>query len=363
MKFLTVVIISLVLLTTSQSLNAESVVFSRGEGGYYCIKIPSILITSKGSLLAFGEARLFSCGDYTQTDLVYKRSTDNGQTWSSMKILYRGNSTSSNDDFTRVGNVAPVQLKTSERILIPFCKNNLIPMLTLSDDDGVTFSDPQVIPNVTKPDWKWIGFGPPAGLLLQSNRILIPSYYTTLPRDDGLFSTGYVMLNDHDGQLDKWYLGGEFKHELYFPNEAQAVELLPQSNSIFINSRTLETRRIGAFSNDGGISFHSVKLLHPLIQPISGCEGSTIYDVNSRKLFYTGINTKSFVRSNLTLWTSDNLGERWKFVKTIFPGPSAYSALTIMTDQSIGLLYEWANKTRNIFEPDYISFKIIYNTD
>ena len=39
---------------------------------------------------------------------------------------------------------------------------------------GLTFSPPEVIHNITKPDWKWIALGPPGGILLQSNRIVIP---------------------------------------------------------------------------------------------------------------------------------------------------------------------------------------------
>jgi sialidase-1 len=341
------------------SFENDSIVFTRGEGGYFCIKIPSILTTSKGTLLAFGEARMFSCSDYTQTDIVYKRSLDNGQTWSDLQILYRGNS--SIDGYNRVGNIAPVQLKYQQRILIPFCKNNLIIMQTYSDDDGLTFSSPQIISNVTKPHWKWVGLGPPGGLLLQSNRILIPSYYSVHSNDNGLFSTGYVMLNDDNGQIDKWYLGGEFHHEIYFPNECQAVELLPDINSIFINSRSLGTKRIGSYSNNGGITFEKIILLNTLVQPLTGCQGSMVYHQTSGQLFYTGLAETSYLRSNISLYISKDNGENWTFIKTIFQGSSSYSSLTVMNDQSIGLLYEWANKTDPVFQPDYMTFTIVYN--
>ncbi|CAF4950971.1 unnamed protein product [Rotaria sp. Silwood1] len=341
------------------SFEIDTIVFTRGEYGYFCIKIPSILTTVKGTLLAFGEARLFSCSDYTQTDIVYKRSFDNGQTWSNLQILYRGNS--SNDKYNRVGNIAPVQLKYNQRILIPFCKNNLIIMQTYSDDDGLTFSQPQIIPHVTKPHWKWVGLGPPGGLLLQSNRILIPAYYSIHSNDNGLLSNGYVMLNDFNGQLDKWYLGGEFHREAYFPNECQAVELLPNTNSIFINSRSLGRKRIGAYSNNGGITFNKVIVLNTLVQPLTGCQGSTIYHKNTHQIFYTGLAETSIIRSNLSLYISQDNGENWTYIKTIYQGSSSYSSLTIMNDESIGLLYEWANKTDVIFQPDYMTFTIVYN--
>lgn len=342
------------------SYEYDTIVFERGESGYFCIKIPSILTSSRGTLLAFGEARMYSCSDYTQTDIVYKRSADNGRTWSNLQVLYRGGN-ASNDKYNRVGNIAPVQLKYNQRILIPFCKNNLIVMQTYSDDDGLTFSTPQVVPGVTKPHWKWVGLGPPGGLLLQSNRILIPAYYSIHANDNGLLSTGYVMLNDFNGQLDKWYLGGEFHFETYFPNECQAVELLPNANSIFINSRSLGTQRVGAYSDDGGITFKKVFLLNTLVQPLTGCEGSTVYNVNSQQMFYTGLAETSFIRSNLSLYISHDNGENWTYIKTIYQGSSSYSSLTLMNDQSIGLLYEWANKTDRIFIPDYMTFTVVYN--
>ena len=351
-------LLSLCLLLPGSIAN-DTIVFTRGEAGYFCIKIPSILTTIRGTLLAFGEARMFSCSDYTQTDIVYKRSVDNGQTWSPLQVVYHGNT--SQDGYNRVGNIAPVQLKFNQRILIPFCQNNLIVLQTYSDDDGLTFTPPEIIPNVTLPSWKWVGLGPPAGLLLQSNRILIPSYYSTHENDNGLLSRGYVMLNDHNGQVDRWYLGGEFHREAYFPNECQAVELLPNANSILINARSIGTKRIGAFSHDGGLTFSKVIAFRDLIQPLTGCQGSTLYRNETGRLFYTGLAETSYVRSNLSLYTSDNQGEDWTFIKTIYPGSSSYSSLTLMKDQSVGLLYEWANKTDLVFVPDYMTFTVVYD--
>ncbi|CAF3095581.1 unnamed protein product, partial [Rotaria sp. Silwood2] len=56
------------------SFENETIVFSRGEAGYYCIRIPSLLTTIQGTLLAFGEARMFNCHDNTQIDIVFTRS-------------------------------------------------------------------------------------------------------------------------------------------------------------------------------------------------------------------------------------------------------------------------------------------------
>ena len=81
-------------------------VFFQGEAGYYCIKIPDLLTTMKGTLIAFGEARKVSCADHTWIDLVYKRSEDGGLTWSPLEVLY---SNSSDNYYVTIGNAAPVQ--------------------------------------------------------------------------------------------------------------------------------------------------------------------------------------------------------------------------------------------------------------
>ena len=134
-------------------VSEEVIVFSRGEGGYYCIKIPVLLTTAKGTLIAFGEGRMLSCSDFTWTDLIYKRSIDGGKTWGPLQVLY-SNSSMDSGIHTVIGNAAPVVLD-SHRILVPFCRNNLQVLLMYSDDDGVNWSKPVNITGVTQPSWTW----------------------------------------------------------------------------------------------------------------------------------------------------------------------------------------------------------------
>ena len=145
---------SMPVIPSSQQQLKEAIVFSRGEGGYYCIKIPSLLTTAKGTLIAFGEGRMFSCSDFTWTDLIYKRSIDGGKTWGPLQVLY-SNSSVESGMHTVIGNAAPVVLRDSHRILVPLCRNNLQVMLTYSDDDGVTWSKPVNLTGVTQQTWTW----------------------------------------------------------------------------------------------------------------------------------------------------------------------------------------------------------------
>src|SRR3989338_10058148 len=154
-------------------------VFVRGEGPYFCIKIPYLFATQKGTLIALAEARYLSCSDFTATDLVMKKSYDNGKTWSQLEIFY-GNSSLDKNISNVIGNAAPVQIAKTGRIVIPFCRNNLEVYQMHSDDDGATWIGPFLVP-VVNPDWRCIGLGPPGAIQLMSGRLVAPCYYSFWP--------------------------------------------------------------------------------------------------------------------------------------------------------------------------------------
>jgi len=55
--------------------------FRGGEGGYALYRIPGIVVTRRGSVLAYCEGRRASHSDWGTIDLLLRRSTDNGRTW------------------------------------------------------------------------------------------------------------------------------------------------------------------------------------------------------------------------------------------------------------------------------------------
>ena len=67
-------------------------VFKAGELGYSCFRIPSLLFTSKGTLLAFAEGRGLRSNvctkQYKDVQIVLKRSSDFGHTWSNLSVVY-----------------------------------------------------------------------------------------------------------------------------------------------------------------------------------------------------------------------------------------------------------------------------------
>ena len=76
---------------------------------------------------------------------MYKRSFDNGKTWSPLKKIVEN--TYEAKGFCGhelvIGNIAPVQLKNTSkyplRILAPYTRNNFRIWITYSDDDGLTW--------------------------------------------------------------------------------------------------------------------------------------------------------------------------------------------------------------------------------
>lgn|SRR2546422_62914 len=61
-------------------------VFEGGRDGYPAYRIPALLTTQAGTLLAFAEGRA-RLGDHAENDLVLKRSVDNGRSWGALQVV------------------------------------------------------------------------------------------------------------------------------------------------------------------------------------------------------------------------------------------------------------------------------------
>ncbi len=186
----------------------------------------------------------------------------------------------------------------------------------------------------------------------------MPSYHSLGPKLDGDFSRAHMMISDDQGK--SWYIGGSVSDDVQFPNENQVASL--DGDLVFMNARTMLTDRVGAYSKDGGLTFDHSFIIRGLTQPLTGCQGSTILQNSTKTLFYSGpsVPFPSTLRYNMSVFTSKDNGQTWSSWLIIHPGASAYSSMTQFSDgHTIGLLYEWANETKTIFDPDYFSFIII----
>ena len=129
-------------------------VFTSGTGGYAGYRIPAIETAADGSLLALAEARKHDLqdpgGKGQEIDLVLKRSTDGGATWSTMRVIEHSG------EFFSSANPATVVDRQSGRVWLFYlrCKpgrgtfaarpgtDDVMNLARYSDDHGRTWSEP-----------------------------------------------------------------------------------------------------------------------------------------------------------------------------------------------------------------------------
>ena len=216
--------------------------FTSGEGGYVRYRIPAIVMTGKGTILTFCEARKFTGHDSDQIDLFVRRSTDGGRSFGPVGIV-------ATESDVVCGNPAPVLDRATGTIWLPFCKNlrqgdetmiceGKAPRtvwLTCSRDDGVSWEEPWEITASVKPaEWSWYATGPCHGIQLSSGRLLIACDHIVLQdrtRSDPHHS--HLIVSDDHGET--WQVGGIADEGT---NESVALEAADGSSTSTAATRT-----------------------------------------------------------------------------------------------------------------------------
>ena len=304
----------------------ETVVFE-GDDTYPVVRIPSIIETPSGALLAFVEGRE-SINDHGNIDVIMRRSEDNGVTWGPVQVIV---------DFgvETAGNPAPVVDRNTGRIWLPYCTNTSEDIyqrnvwITYSDDDGATWAQPTDITEQVKPDnWKWYATGPGRGIQLQNGRLVIPCNHF----DENRTRRSHVIYSDDHGET--WQVGGVTAPGT---DESQVAEL--SDGSIMMNSRFQgdELYRAISYSTDGGETWSETTFDESLPDP--HCQGSLL--MTTHGLVFTNPATQEeFPRDKLTVRISLDEGNTWHHARELDRGPSAYSALAQLSDGRIGVVWE-----------------------
>jgi len=334
-------------------------VFISGTNGYHTYRIPSLLVTENGTLLALCEGRKKGRGDSGDIDLLVKRSKDGGKTWSKQQVVW-------NDGANTCGNPCPVVDQRAGTIWLLMTwnygddresaikkntsKDTRRVWVSRSDDNGVTWSKPVEITNTVKrTEWRWYATGPGVGIQLQKGpwkgRLVIPCDHSIAASPDN--PTGYnshVIISDDHGRT--WKIGGVIRPQV---NECQVVELA--DSAVIINMRNYDrskTTRAIATSKDGGITWSNVTHDPVLVEPI--CQASFLrytlrpeHDKN-RLLFSNPAHAQKGARRDMTVRMSYDEGKTWPVSRVLYPGPSAYSCLAALPDGDIGCLYEAGQK-------------------
>lgn len=337
-------------------------------------RIPAILQAPNGVLLIFAEKRNDGIGDVGNHDIVLKRSTDRGRTWSDEQVVF--------DDEDRVCTDITVGLdRTSGKIWLFFLRDKKKYACFTSADSGTTWQGPVLVhEQVTRPEWdrlqgrtgekptqtdnrmaRWergwyqrYGVGPGNAIVQLSSgskagRLVVPARHREDVGRGRLRSFSHVFYSDDHGA--SWALGGTVGPDT---SECQLVELA--GGNLMVVARNESTtdapdnlRHLVAISRDGGESWGPVRRQEELITP--RCHGSTerltlaaLGDRN-RLLFSSPASPfrqeeHPYGRYNLTVRLSYDEGQTWTAGRTIWPHPGSYSDMVVLDDQTIGYVYE-----------------------
>ncbi len=332
------------------SQDIKTNVFISGTNGYHTYRIPAMVVTKKGTVLAFCEGRKDERSDAGNIDILIKSSSDNGKTWSLQQIVW-------DDSGNTCGNPCPIvdnetgsihllmtwnrgDDKESEIINEASIDTRRV-FVSSSYDDGRTWMAPKEITgDVKKPDWTWYATGPGAGIQLErgkyKGRLVAPCDHIEAVTKDYY---SHIIYSDDHGQT--WKLGGSTPQPKV--NECQVVEL--SKNRLMLNMRNYDRSihsRQTSLSTDGGETWYDQKFNSQLIEPI--CQASlraSMWKTDSTRQFLFFSNPfDSLKRINMTIKVSLNEGNSWPISKVLHPGPSAYSDLAIIKSNKVACLFE-----------------------
>ncbi len=318
-------------------------VFTSGIEGYHTFRIPSLIVTKKGMLLAFCEGRKNSTSDTGDIDLLLKRSSDGGKSWQPIQVVW-------DDGPNTCGNPCPVVERDTGTIWLLLTQNlgkdteakivdgtsegTRTVWVSKSTDDGATWSKPvEITKDVKAKDWTWFATGPGIGIQLKSGRLVIPC-------DNKVAGTkarqSHIIYSDDKGAT--WKLGGVVGPNC---NECQIVERADGSLLLNMRSYQANNRRLIATSDDGGLTWSKPAEDPVLIEPV--CQAS-LFAYPGKKGHLLFSNPASTKREKLTVRLSNDDGKTWPVAKELHAGPAAYSCLAVLPDGLITCLYECGEK-------------------
>lgn len=345
-------------------------VFISGTEGHKSYRIPAIIGLSGGELLAFCEGRVHGAGDFGDINIVMKRSSDGGKTWTALQTIVDA-------DSLQAGNPAPVVDCTDPtypggRIFLFYNTGNnhegevrngnglREAWYKTSTDNGRTWSDAvNITTQVHRPkqpqtnsaynfseDWRSYANTPGHAMQFENGmykgRIFIAANHSAGdPQQQSMDYKAHGYYTDDHGKT--FHLSETVNKP--GGNESTAAEL--SNDRLMMNSRNQRgdiKARIVSISSDGGATWDTTYFDHTLIDPVN--EGSllTIGRRNGKNIiaFCNAADEKK--RDNLTLRISYDDGKTW--TKNILIDKSAdgkndytaYSDLVKVGKDKIGVL-------------------------
>ena len=319
-------------------------VFSKSQNSKVsCYRIPSIITTDKGTIIAAVDERVFSCNDLKSNrdiNIVIRTSNDEGKSWSSINRLVDYPFGESASDPSMIFDKKRKQIYLFYNYMnLEKDKDVYYLKYVTSLDNGITWSQPiDITDQISKPEWKNDFKFITSGRGFQTKDGALLHCLVNLQNGTHVFGS-----NDHG---KTWYIA---EAPISLGDESKIVEL--NDGSWLVNSRVNNKGiRYSHISKNQGKSWTTRPEIN-LIDP--GCNASLVkYDygnyINSDLLLLSNINNQS-TREEIVIRHSLNGGETWSEPRIIYAGSAAYSSMTVLNNGEIGLLFERDNYSKNVF--------------
>jgi len=332
--------------------------------------IPGVVVTAKGTVLSWCEARKRAAGvsDWDDIRIVLRRSTDDGRTWSPPRSVVNVAGPKQKHPFAlRMNNVDPNDVTYNNPVLIAgrdgtvhmlFCLEYMRCFYQRSDDDGVSWSVPVEITETFEAfrkdyDWRVLATGPNHSIQLRSGRLVVPIWLSTGAGGNAHRPsvTATIFSDDQGATWRAGEIAVPCTDEWINPNETVAVELADGRVMLNVRNESKAHRRLVTTSLDGTTRWSTPRFDDALLEPI--CMGGIVryaHSGHSLILFSNPHNLdggresspepgKNRDRRNVSVKISRDEGQTWPVSKSVEPGPSMYSDLAVTPAGTILLFY------------------------
>ena len=349
---------------------AHTLLFQPGDYNSTNYRIPGVITAKDGSIVAVTDKRKYNQGDLPEDiDIVCRRSTDGGHTWSEPYTIAQGTGYNhgfgdcvlawTNDDNGLIaGFVGGVGLWNSTP------SNPIRSYIARSYDNGQTWTEPEDITdfifgsNCVVPEhrtWRASFFGSGNGLITSTGRIM---FVAAIRETTAQSLNNYAVYSDDNGIT--WHVSGRASVS---GDEAKVTELV--DGRILMSIRH-NGKRWYNISNDGGETWQSsTSTWNDITAP--ACNGDMIrytsvnQGFNKNRLLHSVPFGSS--RTDVSVYISYDEGETWPVRKCIVPYSSAYSSLCVLPDGTIGLYVEEEYPGNSGYSTVFYNFSLEWLTD
>jgi sialidase-1 len=337
--------------TTVATEGMLPMLFNSGDGGYDVAFSPTLVRTSRGTLLALAEGRLGK-NDVSSRALIMRRSTDNGVSWSPISTIFNLGPYSP----FMVHNPAAVVDDVTGQVFIVFTQNTSTVWVTTSNDDGLTWSlarnitssvkvtagnnpNPAAFPSTP---WGWYATGPTHGIQIKNGtyagRLVITADHRYTADNSGTSWTHVIYSDDHGAT---WHLGGGLDPSYDVnadSNEASIVET--STGGLYLSIRLQDNTRVrgASFSSDGGMTWSNLTLASALTATqVSG----SLLRVNANTVLFAAPDNydNANVRHAMTIWVSTDDMQTWSKRRVVYYGYAGYSDMALAGPDTVLLAF------------------------